>query len=479
MSTWRFAEALPLLETIHEEAPERGDYALSLADCQCRLGLLEEAGATAREAVAANAETAGGRFMLGNVALEQGNVREALAQFRAAEEAGAEIPELPVRTGFAYLKLRRWQLAEQAFQKALAIDPHNALAHQGLGMAQLRSGRPEEAARSMLTSIAFRHDAPQPHYWLGVSLTRLGEKERAVLAFRTALSFQPPLRASHRWLAGLYGDTASTVFDAAAAAAFHRQAARDALAQGQARRRNLETIRQEARFRAIDRADARRDAAAAGGETARPVSSNEENAPLTFTVVSGLPRSGTSLMMQMLAKGGVAVMTDAERKPDEDNPEGYFEWEKIREVAARPEILREAEGRAIKVISMLLPALPAVHRYKVIFMDRPVEEVVASQQKMLERRGTAAADADAGEMARALTRHRKQILNGLRRASHFEVLVVDYPGLVRDPESWAARVAAFAGAPADAAKMAGVVRADLYRNRGAALLQEHSPDGDE
>jgi len=103
----------------------------------------------------------------------------------------------------------------------------------------------------------------------------------------------------------------------------------------------------------------------------------------TVVVVAGLPRSGTSLMMQMLHAAGMPVMTDGERKADESNPRGYFEWEPIRKLRQHPEILREAEGRAIKVISMLLPWLPGWHRYKIVFMDRPIDEVSASHARML------------------------------------------------------------------------------------------------
>jgi hypothetical protein len=123
-------------------------------------------------------------------------------------------------------------------------------------------------------------------------------------------------------------------------------------------------------------------------------------------------------------------MTDFKRQPDSDNPEGYFEWEEIRNVGKDPGILRKAEGRAVKVISMLLPALPANNRYRVIFMDRPVAEVVASQRKMLQHRGNEAAEKDQEQIAQALSRHRDEILSGLKRAKQFEVLIVDYPGLV-------------------------------------------------
>lgn len=461
MSTWRFGEALPLLEAIHEEAPERGDFALSLADCQRRLGLLEEASATAQQAIANNAETPGGQFLLGNIAFEQGRTREAIEHFRAAGDAGAEIPELPVRLGFAWLKLRRWRDAGQAFESAIAIDPHNPLAWQGLGVSQLRRREVEEAAHSLLTAIGYRHDAPQPHYWLGVCLVQLGQRRRAIQAFRTALSFQPPLRAAHRWLAALYADPRSGPDADAAEAAAQREASREALKQGRERRQRTEATRQEARHRAIDRADARR-AANAGSATAAPREKAVKG--LTLNIVSGLPRSGTSLMMQMLAAAGVPVMTDAERKPDEDNPEGYFEWEEIRNVAGDPGILRKAAGKTCKVISMLLPALPPDNRYRVIFMDRPVAEVAESQRKMIERRGTQAA-ADPGRLARELALHRDRILNGLRRSRHFEVLVVDYPGLIREPEKWVPRIAEFLGGVPEPARMYEAIRPALYRNR--------------
>ena len=184
-----------------------------------------------------------------------------------------------------------------------------------------------------------------------------------------------------------------------------------------------------------------------------------------MVVVSGLPRSGTSLMMQMLAAGGLPAMTDGQRTADPDNPEGYYEWEAIKHVGAHPEILQEAAGKAIKVISMLLPALPARHRYKAIFMDRPVEEVAASQWKMIENREAAHPGASREKMAEMLRDHREHILHGLKQAKYFSLLVVDYPALVRAPEVWVERIREFVGVPLDAEAMRGAIRPGLYRNR--------------
>jgi hypothetical protein len=92
-----------------------------------------------------------------------------------------------------------------------------------------------------------------------------------------------------------------------------------------------------------------------------------------ITIVSGLPRSGTSLMMQMLVAGGMTPLTDGERAADLDNPRGYLEWERIKTLAKDPECIAEAEGKAVKVISQLLLLLPAGHEYRVLFMQRPLD----------------------------------------------------------------------------------------------------------
>ena len=106
-----------------------------------------------------------------------------------------------------------------------------------------------------------------------------------------------------------------------------------------------------------------------------------------ITIVSGLPRSGTSLMMQMLESGGLPVLCDGERKADTDNPKGYFEWERIKQLPKDPSLIAEAEGKVVKVISQLILSLPADHDYRIVFMQRPLPEVLKSQDKMLRTPG--------------------------------------------------------------------------------------------
>ena len=190
-----------------------------------------------------------------------------------------------------------------------------------------------------------------------------------------------------------------------------------------------------------------------------------------IVVVSGLPRSGTSMMMRMLEAGGLRILADGVREADVSNPRGYFELEAVKDLdkPGRPlPWLPEARGRAVKIISFLLTWLPEDHDYQVIFMDRDLDEVLASQQQMLERRGEAPAGAarEAAAMRATYESHLTQVRRFLGVRSCFSTLTVSYRDAVADPPGTAARVAAFLGRRLDTAAMAQAVEASLYRNRG-------------
>ncbi len=183
-------------------------------------------------------------------------------------------------------------------------------------------------------------------------------------------------------------------------------------------------------------------------------------------VVSGLPRSGTSMAMKMLQAGGLPLLTDGERQADEDNPKGYFEYEPVMNLARNPDKswLVGARGKGVKIISTLLRELPARHNYRVVFMRRDLGEILASQAKMLERRGE---DADAGD-----EQMREVFENDLWRAGYllkngpqFRVLPVHYTAVLAEPLEQARRLAAFLGGDLDVEGMAAVADPELYRNR--------------
>ncbi len=186
------------------------------------------------------------------------------------------------------------------------------------------------------------------------------------------------------------------------------------------------------------------------------------------TLVSGLPRSGTSLMMQMLRAGGLPVLNDDLRPPDAHNPRGYLEYEPVKRSARDASWVARAVGRAVKVVHLLLPALPADREYRVILMRRPIEEVMASQLAMLEGSGRSS-DTEGDELGGLFERQMAETESWLREASHCRVLVVDYPELVRDPAPWAARIDRFLGGGLDTRAMVAAVDPLLHRQRLHAL----------
>ena len=183
-----------------------------------------------------------------------------------------------------------------------------------------------------------------------------------------------------------------------------------------------------------------------------------------ITVVSGIPRSGTSLMMQMLAAGGLPLLTDGMRMPDANNPRGYCEWTPVKSLSRTPEVIKAAEGKAVKVISTLLPALSNQHEYKVIFMRRPLEEVVASQDRMLERLGKEAA-VPKESMIAIFQRHLHDVDTWLAKQPNIAVLYVAYTNVLALPEQIAPTVSDFMGRVLDIEAMSRQVEQSLYRER--------------
>jgi hypothetical protein len=183
-----------------------------------------------------------------------------------------------------------------------------------------------------------------------------------------------------------------------------------------------------------------------------------------LTIVSGLPRSGTSMMMRMLESGGLSVLTDQVRTPDDDNPNGYYEFEAVKQTKEDDRWLQGSEGKAVKMVYRLLYDLPAGRSYRVLFMRRKLEEILASQRVMLERHG--AADGVNEEQMAALFRAEiDSFYKWVAQQGHIELIDVDYNHMQQDPRGEVARVNQFLGGALDEEAMARVVDQSLYRNR--------------
>ncbi len=205
------------------------------------------------------------------------------------------------------------------------------------------------------------------------------------------------------------------------------------------------------------------------GPTRKPNSS-------PIIVVSGLPRSGTSMMMKMLAEGGLPIITDSVREADDDNPNGYFEFEPVKALSdGSPAWLAEATGKAVKIVSALLEHLPAGRNYRVLFMERDLKEILASQQKMLARRRELSSTSDA-QMEAQFRDHLVAIKYWLARQPNMEVLYVDYNRMMADPGAYCQQIADFVGLALDVEGMRSVPNQGLYRNRSGEASAAASPE---
>jgi len=186
-----------------------------------------------------------------------------------------------------------------------------------------------------------------------------------------------------------------------------------------------------------------------------------------IVVVSGLPRSGTSMAMRMLDAGGFPIVSDGVRRADEHNPGGYYEHERVKELEKDPDKswLRNARGKAIKIISFLLPQLPDVNNYRVIFMHRNLEEIIASQNALLRARGEHVDSMEDGPVRVQYEDHLYRVAQLLRTRRCFEVLDVRFCDVLRLPTKEAGRIRRFLGAPLEESSMAAAVEPALHRMR--------------
>ena len=402
-------------------------------------------------------------YLWGCVALAECDYERALAHFEQSEQIDAERPGLLVQIGEAYLRLRQGNRAEQVFRRAVEIDPDNPLAYLGLCRVQMLRRDNEAAADAALRAIGLRYQLPLAHFMLGRALFRMGRTLPAVDALHVALSINPHFAEAHRLLAVIHrrrlGDFAQ--------AQVHRKLAREM----RIARREVRAAKR--RYRSSANLPS---APSSGGPHVDPVQAPIENripqtaatvdaAGAAITVVSGLPRSGTSMVMQMLAAGGMPVLADGRREADESNPRGYLEYDAVKNLRNDNSWLNSAQGKAVKIITQLLPALPMTFRYQIIYVERDLDEVLASQRRMLARNGRTAKHISDDQLRRTFAAQTNRIRRWLAKQSNIELLAVNYRDVVADPLASASAMANFLGGNCDVERMAAAVDPTLYRSR--------------
>jgi predicted AlkP superfamily phosphohydrolase/phosphomutase/tetratricopeptide (TPR) repeat protein len=444
----RHLEAHQIFSELYAAA-ESNDHRFAVrlfASCQA-LGMLDEMRRIVDDLEASFPSPLAG-FLKAQVLIAEKRFPEALAALEQVADAHLLRPGLFLQTADLYMRLRRWQDAQQVYEKALEIDPDNAQAHIGLCRMALRQRRFSDAAHWALAALERVYHDPLAHFLLGLALTGMKEFERAAEAFRTAISFNPNFPQAHLRLASLLdkhlGDLES--------AREHRRLARRMRSRTPAPEPIVEPV--------------------VFAEPVAPiVAKNTFMSPPSGSViiVTGLPRSGTSMLMQMLSAGGASVLSDGRREPDEDNPRGYLEFEPVKNLFNDSKWLFQAQGKAVKIVAPLLAVLPPDLPCRVILCQRDLDEVLDSQERMLAHRNQPLAATPLrrrmlkDEYARTLVR----VKTMLARRPATQLLVVEQRAAISDPLITAEKINGFLGGELDVAKMAAAVDPALTGRAGA------------
>lgn len=430
-------EAIPILETIFEksDAPRFGQR---LAYCYLATRNFEGCRKTIdkiREILAHNKET--NKFvnetsederkkwldpdleMPYYIDLVEGLLYTATHQTKKAVEKLKELTkkshnsaEIFFFLGRAYMMNQKWQDAADAFITCLAIDDENARAYHSLGTAFLRMGKYEDSIEQILNSIELNYQNPIAHYHLGEALAKNENYHEASQAFEVAIKMQPGMSKAYKWLIHLY---------------------RDKLNKSDLADKYSNFMKNQIK-----------------GE---------------ITIVSGLPRSGTSMMMQILEAGGMDILSDKLRNPDENNPKGYYEFDPVKRLASDKTWLPQAQGKVVKIIAQLVSHLPSDYDYKIIMMERDIDEVLISQQKMLGKLNQVNAKVFPTGINETFKKQLQKLDSWIESQPNVQVIKVNYSDVINNPEETALRIASFVGEELSIDKMLGAVDKELYRNR--------------
>jgi predicted AlkP superfamily phosphohydrolase/phosphomutase/tetratricopeptide (TPR) repeat protein len=405
---------IELLEKLHAENPTVLRYSAYLINAYQHVGKLKKARAAVdlvREQF--DRESPQLDLLEGSLLLAEERPKKALELFKKVEKEAGDQPQLRLRIAGAYLQLNKLEEAEAALKMVVKEDPEEVRSWYTLGICHYRLMRYEDAVDCFLHAVGLMYYFPAAHFYLGETLTALQRYEDAVAAYEVCLRLSPGMSMARQRLIALF-------------------------------EQYLEQP----------------------GKAQKYLLDFEKNIRGEITVVSGLPRSGTSMMMQMLEAGGLDIFTDRERAADENNLKGYYEHEAVKNLAKNRSWVPKAEGKAVKVIAHLLKYLPATYRYKVIFMERDVLEVVQSQQRMLARNGKKTKE---DVLPLRLVQSYEQTLAEIKTWSagqpNVDILYVPYKDAVENPFITALKINDFLDGRYAAEAMAQSVDAALYRER--------------
>lgn len=380
----KILNAIEILEALYKENNSVARYTFRLAACYQMMGRIKDA----RQLVEhlKDQEQYSGPVidvMLGGILIAEKQPIKAIKLFKkAAKHLNANHAKINLQLARAYSMLKRWDDAKSMLKAELEYDPHSDIALYEMGKVLLTQKYFRESSEYFLKALGINFNHPQYHFQLGVALYKDGEYAASSSAFENAISIYPNNNKAIEYLIKIYEN------------------------------KEIDQVRAnvlKAQF--------------------------ESEIKGTIYVVSGLPRSGTSMMMQMLEKGGLEIFTDKKRESDENNPKGYYEHEAVKSLSRNKKWIPQAKDKVVKVIVQLLHHLPANFNYKIIFMERDINEVLASQRKMLKRLGKQSGDDETYplKVMETYKSNLKQAKSWASAAPNVEIMYIDYKKVINDP----------------------------------------------
>ena len=410
----KWLEGIEILERLFKENADTPRYAIHLAKGYQTIGKFKDA-RTVIDALKTTLDRESPHLDLieGQLLIAEGRNQKALKLFLKVEQEAGTLPELNLLLSNAYLKLNQLDLALSNIKKALSLDPENVSAHFSLGRCYLLMTRYKEAADAFLESIGLMYYSPSTHFFLGEALMGLERYEDAAGAFDTCIKLAPGMNLARQKLITIYEQ-------------FLNQPGK--------------AIKYKIEF--------------------------QDKIQGTINIVSGLPRSGTSMMMQMLEAGGLDIFTDKKRKADESNPKGYYEHDAVKAIKKNKTFLKDAIEKSVKIIAQSLFYLPMNYKYRIVFMERNILEIISSQHKMLLKEGKVTnADVLPSHLIEKYNQTLKKVKEWAQKQPNIEILYIKYAEINESPFMQAMLVNDFFEGKLNVEKMAAVVENKLYREK--------------
>lgn len=376
-----------------------------------------------------------------DILFKQGEFQKALKKYEQLESSLPTSQQLIIQKGNTLMKLGNFDEAIVQFNNVLNLNPDSNVAYHGLSICYYKQELFEESVEAALVSIGLVYYNSVVHFQLAKSLFSLKLYKEASEACEVSLSMSPKFGMARNLLIDIYENYLNDKEKALIHKQFFSKEVDEKIAENNKTEFSIENFGQH--------------------DIIRNLTQDDE----TIFVVSGLPRSGTSMIMQMLANGGLEVFTDSVRKADESNPKGYYEHEAVKRMARDNSWVHLAKGKSVKIISHLLPFLPMNYKYKIIFVLRDIDEVVMSQQKMLVSLGKSKEMVYPVGLKETYEQDLRAVHKWISETHNAEMIFVNFADTITTPLKQAQKINLFLKNRLEISQMVTSVREELYRTK--------------